>query len=1472
MDKQIKYLLGVLILLLISAYFLSLLGGLPQYFKEDIISFMEERFSGEISFSSVSLWPLNRIRFDDFEFTAENGTSFKTESLNLDYSLNFNKEELISVEFIELIGADIEVQGESFGITQFLAASNSGTDSDLSNKDLISGLSLPDFFADLNVNIRNSNLIINTERLDLELSDVQCGLKTDSAENYTLSFSAGVILKQLQLGNDLEFKNFNLSNLDLKLIKDKGDAGLFFKGGAFNLEAAAAGLSKSNFNYQNFELDLKTLKGLASARGEIIFKDYRLNNYQSQIEVKDLAVQSSYKYAEGENENISLTSPALNIQAEGPELSLTLSENKIFIDQNPLDLSLKIDRSLNYQLKAEAEDFNFDYQFLSPYLNKGIFDFDLNLSGKNNQLKTAAAQISAVELSGEYTDLKSAEVSFMLDQQELFLNKAEFLLADDNRLALKGSYNFDKGNYLLTAEAENFLLTETLMTKLAQIEFFADNNYLSVLNKIKDERLDFRVDAAGRYGAEQGLSVNGDLNLSFKTAESNFEVNSSFWYTANKVMLNSFKVISDYGYLELMGELNLETEEMKLRYAAKNFEADIFNEFLAQESKVLTELNPNINYLEGSISKSFNNPTVNISLKMQEVQYENYLLEDISLSAVYKNDNLKINKFQAQIAQAKVTAAGEVKNLSRLEDAELDLNLSSQDLYFQDLADFSNQEIPLSGGIQIRAALTGKIAAYNLNLSLKADNSILEFDGQEIEFSKLQAEISRENGDFIVEDLTAKHQNSRLNAAGSFNLTKGFDIDIKLNGFELEQYLNSYQYVGENLNGSLALTGHLTGGLENPALQFQLSSEDLTFADLNIEITDNSLKYNIFQNEILISSFNFSVDSGQYNLSGKVFDLAEEIKTDLKLELLQVPTRNLTLKFIDFYPLAEELIFSGNLDFSSQGSDYNAQIDLEANSDANNKTQFKISGGLNQSLNIKFEAVNLPLDFTTMQYDFNLKLKSRLDFSGSIEGSVNSPVLRFTHQLSQVNINDTRLELINGEILLENNRRFSASESVEFWEGGNLSIDGSYSFLNDKLNLSSNLNSLPAAFLLSFLGEGLDASGELNGNLRAEGSLDSPSLDGSLSIVGEYLELGLSDPIENYKGTINLAEGKAVVESFKGDFVDGNFTINGAVNLFDLDNSWNLDLSGENLYFKYGSLEGLIDTELNFDGPLFDPVLKGEIRPYDFVIGIPFEWPTAEVEGDAFVPRIELNIIPGDNVIVENNNMEVFIESGNLNLIFDTGLENPLQMEGRFRSNEGVFTYYNSRFNLQNAEVIFTPIDENDIPSLRVNALTYVGGREITINLRGPADNMNITLSSDSEMTEDEILNLLSTRGALGSAIIGGENIGIQQIIMQELTRIANSFLQQGIINDLESDFKTAFSLDRIEIDAFQYGLEREFALYLGENLTDRLYLEYAIFFRESERDEELSFKYKLIDSTVLKGTYFGNEEYQINIETEIEF
>ncbi|MFN2340933.1 MAG: hypothetical protein ABR547_06660, partial [Halanaerobium sp.] len=1186
MDKQIKYLLGVLILLLISAYFLSLLSGLPQFFKEDIIAFLEERFSGDISFSSVSLWPLNRIRLEDFEFTAENGNSFKSKNLNLDYSLNFNEEEIVKVEFVELLAAEIKVQGDFFDLNQSLSAPDRANERpDLNYEELLSALSLPDFFADLNVNIRNSNFTINTAELELELSDLQLGIEAANTDSYELSVSAGVKLKKLQLANRQQFRDIELSSLDLKFIKDQADASIYFKGEDFELENVTSLLPQSSFDYQNFELDLKELRGLASARGEIIFKDHKLNNYQSQLEIEDLKLQSGYNYAQGETENINISSPRLDIRAEGPELKIALSENRIFIDQNPLTLSLKIDQSLNYQLKAEAEEFYFNYNFLSPYLNEGTFDFDLNLSAENNQLQTAAAEISAAELKAEYIDLDSADISFMLDGEEFFLNKAEFLLADQNKLALKGSYDFDQENYLLTAEASDFLLTESLLTELDQLQFFAGNDYLSNLKKIKDERLNLRVDAAGLYGTEQKLSASGDLNLSFKTAESgsNFKVDSSFWYTEKKLMFNSFKMISDYGRLDLMGELDLEAEKFQLRYAAQNLEAAILNEFLAPKSEFLAELNPNLDYLEGSITEDFKQPAVNMRLKMEEAKYEKYLLEDIRLSAVYVNDDLKINDFQAQIEEASISAAGEIKNLSQLGEAEIDLSLSSQNLYFQDLADFSQQELPLSGEVQMRAVLSGKLADYNLDFGLEADNSILEFDGQEIEFSKLQADISRANGDFIINSLTAEQQNLKLNAAGTYNLSRGFDIELELTGFEPASYLNNYQSAAERLNGNLALNGKLRGKLEDAVFDFKLDSKDLSFAELGIEIKDNSFSFKIKEELILVDRFNFNVDSGSYNLNGKVFDLSNQVKTELKLELLEVPSRDLSLKFVDLYPLTEDLIFAGSVDLISQGLDYQAQVDISANSEAGSGG-LSLNGTITENLDLDFEASELALDFNSKQYDFNLNLKSLLDFSGSIEGSLESPILRLSHQLQELSVNNNQLELLEGEILLESNRRFSASESINFRAGGELTADGSYSIIDDQFNLSSNLKELPLGFLVSFLGEDYSASGSINGAFRAEGDLESPELGGEIEMAAEYLELGLSDPIEDLEAQINLNQGSAVLENLKGRFVDGNFTATGSLNFFDLENTWDLALEGQNLYFNYGSLVGNFDAELKFIG------------------------------------------------------------------------------------------------------------------------------------------------------------------------------------------------------------------------------------------------------------------------------------------------
>jgi len=110
MDKQIKYLIGVLAAIIISAYFLSLLSGIPNFIKDDIIAFLEAETEGEISFGKLSLWPLNRINVKNFKFKDRYGNNYAAEELSLDYSLNILQDaEIISVEFVELKDSLIEI-------------------------------------------------------------------------------------------------------------------------------------------------------------------------------------------------------------------------------------------------------------------------------------------------------------------------------------------------------------------------------------------------------------------------------------------------------------------------------------------------------------------------------------------------------------------------------------------------------------------------------------------------------------------------------------------------------------------------------------------------------------------------------------------------------------------------------------------------------------------------------------------------------------------------------------------------------------------------------------------------------------------------------------------------------------------------------------------------------------------------------------------------------------------------------------------------------------------------------------------------------------------------------------------------------------------------------------------------------------------------------------------------------------------
>ncbi|MCC3144899.1 translocation/assembly module TamB [Halanaerobium sp. Z-7514] len=1479
MDKQIKYLIGVLIFLILAAYVFSLLSGLPRFFEDDIIALLEREIGGDIAFESISLWPLNRINLKEFEYSDELGNSFRAEEFELDYSLNFRRDNgFIGIEFIGLKNAVIEIEQLDFE----LPADDPAPD-DLEQEELetqlaerAAELKLPAFLANFDLNIEDSVLHSRLEDYDFSLSSFNLGLRASSREEFELNFGSEIELREVLLPDGQNISAFNLDKLELNLKQSAQQTDFYLNTSQIDLAQLRQYIELQNYNLAELELEADKLEGRAAFKGQITLAEGSIQNYNAEIGLEDLKLPANYKYqteAGQQREDFLFSLAQGDLLLDGPEFRAVFAKNLIDIDNNIIQLAFKYSLDGSFEIEASADAFRLDYDFLAEYIEEGIFDFNLAVQGEDNSPDKGSLDLKANNLSTALDfEIAASSFEFRLLEENIFLDSGQFNFADGGELNLKGNYNYNNRNYLLKAEAEELKLNQQLQNLIEQFEI--DNAALDILLADSAKELDFLIDTAGIYTGDRDLSSTGELSLDLRLSDDKeFSFLSSFWYYEEILNLSSFKMESDYGRIDLSGEINFNEEILDLSYAGRDIDPTLIATLNGFEQEILADLNTVFDHLEGSISSSFNNPRASLTAEMSYLSYQNYHLENLTLRSVYEDHNLELQRFSADLNQGELRGSGRINNLVQAAEAEIDLSFNTDNFYYNDLAEIIDRELPLAGAVNIELALAGTLLDPDINLFLEADNTIFMAEAQEFEFSTFNARISRENSRFELEELNLAHQDLVFNAAGSYDQQDGFAIDYQLNNFELNQYLGEVIPRADTLSGVIDLEGELRGDIFSPQLNFSLFSDSLRYQNLEIEFIDNSFSYLILEDILEVEIFEFMLDQGSYDLSGELADLRTSQKADLELELLDVPVKNTAEKFAGFYPLAEDMILNGQALITGEGQDISAQLDIEGSFSENQNARFELGGQAGRELDLNFSSADIPIDFVYKQFDYNLSLIANFACEGGISGSIDAPLVELEHRLTEITLNEIAVKSLEGELSFADGNFISLQERIEFPQGGNLQLEGSYSILEDELNLNSEINEMPIAFLLSFFSEDMTADGQIDGNVRVDGSIEEAILGGEIRIAGRSLDIGLSHQIRDYNALIELRRSNVIVQRLDGYFADGNFDVRGNIDLFAEENAWNLDLKGERLYFLRGSVDGEFNLEGEFTGPLLDPVLTGDLEAFNMEIGIPFVWPEPQFDEDDFIPRVDIDIVPLDEVRVRNPNMNVLVQSGSLNINFDNTRDDALEMEGRLRSDQGVFNYYNSRFNLVNGQAIFTPVDEDNIPTLRVNAVTYAGGREININLTGPADNMRITLTSTPEMTEEEILHLLTTRGALGSAILGDEEVGIENIIFQELVRLLNVFLQEDVISEIESDFQRAFALDRIEIDAFQYGLEREFAIYLGKNITDSFYLEYANFFAEGEdRESEISFQYRLTDITSLKGSYVGDDEYQISIETEFGF
>lgn len=400
----------------------------------------------------------------------------------------------------------------------------------------------------------------------------------------------------------------------------------------------------------------------------------------------------------------------------------------------------------------------------------------------------------------------------------------------------------------------------------------------------------------------------------------------------------------------------------------------------------------------------------------------------------------------------------------------------------------------------------------------------------------------------------------------------------------------------------------------------------------------------------------------------------------------------------------------------------------------------------------------------------------------------------------------------------------------------NLDLNGSvglYSTGPMNLGLTGSLD----AGLLTFSSASLKASGKLQVQIDAGGTLSSPRLSGHAEMDAGKLSLrNPRNTADSLKIRIELSPEKISIKEFTGILNGGSLTVAGDIGYrHGLHDGIQLKATLQDCYLNiFESLKSSVSGTLTAASSEETILIGGNIRVQESSYRESFEVGgqlmnylksqqavIADEEPDSFLNRIRLNIAVRTStpLLVKNNIARMEASATNLKIV---GSFYEPSAVGRITLNEGGEIILNQRTYYINRGVI-TFSNQNHIePEMDVQAQTKVGTYEITLQLIGTPDRLSTVLSSEPSLTERDILSLLLT-GKTASETQGNE---MQLVRTQALSLIAG---QMG--EEVTGEARKALHLSTLRIDPGLITSESDpgARLTLGQDITRNLSLGYSM-------------------------------------------
>ena len=1426
--KQVFGLIMIILVIMIVLFFFKYNSPLIRI-KEDFITYFENKSNLSLEVGEINCWPLNRFIIKDLKLKKDDVLLISIPEVKMYYNISrllseperwFDSLTYISIDQPAIVARDysyLQNQQQLSEIITFLQEVKI---------DVKQGhISFED--NENNYSFRNINAVLQKNELRLE---TEAKFKKISYAGYNINnLTTGKLVLNLNLFADAWEGTLLTESLDLSTLME-----LFLQNENLNIKGSGQALVK----FKGFKSKLRDYNGkIEVSNAEVNFKqvDYikksRINNVSGEI-----GFQANDKNLTFNNFNFSYSQNNYKFNGllklfphQVPQVEGKLTSDNLELSH----IGLAIEETGNLNLSGEAR--------LNLYLKGKLTSPEMDMN-----IYLPRGKIREEVITHLKTHIRYSNEFFYVDLFDLQLNK-------ENYLKLSGIYNFNSSIYSFNLNGRDVdvkMLEKYFAGKLPVNNVDGKANFILILN---GKGLNFK-----------NLNANGKMEiLSPQIGYNNYKtITAKLWLADRFIMINDGLLKLNKGEIAFSGQANLIDNSINFNLNGEGLDTELINNFIEDDIQVTGD---KLSFT-GNLLNTLDTPELDIELSIAEGKIKGVEFTNLTAHTIYNKNKLYIDGLDFTGYNSHVQGSALIDFTA--DNTELSADLSIANIECDKIADIIDSSLPINGNIdRLELSARGSIAEPLIKGIVSSNKLSFSIDEKELPLVDTNISFVWQKGEaLLIDNLSARQNNAVISLSGTI-AKQNLNLDFEVNKFNL-----SNLDLAKDINSQLSLTGTVKGDVNSPVVDGNIFLEDITVKGQDLQDCEGELTY--CDQTLKLGELIWNTGSGEYKISGIVKYLATAnpyININIKAkegDLDQI------LNIINYkLPLQQNYKINGALKINGYIDELIALLDIKAQGVNDIENCINLKGEIGKTFDLQLNGENVKIsDIYEISPDLELDILASIDFSGDVKGTIDDLNINMQTTANNTKINNVTVDKITGNASLKAGENLKI-EQLLIINDNKLAINGDINLGDEpEIDLNFYTREFPLAIVTGVFSPQVNLKGYLDGEVNINGYIKDLTADGQVHLAGKDIELGLPAKINYVNGSIVFRNKEIELMNFQGYYANKPISVTGMLFPFASQDFWNLKLTGMDLPFDSGSIDGEFNPDLTINGTFKKPKISGGLVTHDLIIEIPFNFSNDNMEG-LIEPELDIVLKPGNDIYIKNQYLDILVEKGSLRLINE---DDNYLLEGKVSSRQGSFDYYNNKFIMEKGYADFRKFNSN-IPEIWASAYTYVKGIKVYININGLANNMLMTFHSQPELPRNKIINLLVSKGGLGE-LTAEKDASLPDFLKKELTRFFQKTFQLEFIENIEEKLKEIFELDRMEIDTYQLGFNEDIAVYLGKRFNEKFYLQYSRTFSLDDTinyqkpENELSFYYYLNDKTHLEGSWLGDDDFSITIETELKF